>query len=70
MLEYLEDIIGSDKYVERADLALERVEALAIPRQEKLNRVKAAEKEKDGLAGAKAEAEALVGKEREVRRKK
>mmetsp|Transcript_40140 Transcript_40140/g.83997 ORF Transcript_40140/g.83997 Transcript_40140/m.83997 type:complete len:1377 (+) Transcript_40140:128-4258(+) len=70
LLEYLEDIIGSNKYVERANLAFEKVEALTELRQEKLNRVKAAEKEKDGLAGAKAEAEALVGKDREVRRKK
>eukprot|EP00584_Thalassiosira_punctigera_P008532 CAMPEP_0172534302 /NCGR_PEP_ID=MMETSP1067-20121228/6717_1 /TAXON_ID=265564 ORGANISM="Thalassiosira punctigera, Strain Tpunct2005C2" /NCGR_SAMPLE_ID=MMETSP1067 /ASSEMBLY_ACC=CAM_ASM_000444 /LENGTH=1372 /DNA_ID=CAMNT_0013319079 /DNA_START=196 /DNA_END=4314 /DNA_ORIENTATION=- len=70
LLEYLEDIIGSNKYVERANLAFEKVEALTELRQEKLNRVKAAEKEKDGLAGAKAEAEAMVGKDREIRRKK
>jgi len=70
LLEYLEDIIGSNKYVEEANLAFERVEALTEVRQEKLNRVKAAEKEKDGLAGAKREAEALVGKDREIRRKK
>ncbi|KAL7542434.1 hypothetical protein ACHAXR_011785 [Thalassiosira sp. AJA248-18] len=70
LLEYLEDIIGSNKFVEQANLAAERVEQLTEVRQEKLNRVKAAEKEKDGLAGAKAEAEALVGKDREIRRKK
>ena len=70
LLEYLEDIIGSNKYVEQAAAAAERVEQLTELRQEKLNRVKAAEKEKDGLAGAKHEAESLVGKDREVRRKK
>ena len=70
LLEYLEDIIGSNKYVEQANLAAEKVEQLTEVRQEKLNRVKAAEKEKDGLAGAKVEAEALVGKDREIRRKK
>ena len=55
LLEYLEDIIGSNSYVEPANLAAEKVEQLTEVRQEKLNRVKAAEKEKDGLAGAKAE---------------
>ncbi len=70
LLEYLEDIIGSNKYVEQANLAAEKVEQITELRQEKLNRVKAAEKEKDGLADAKAEAEALVGKDREIRRKK
>ena len=70
LLEYLEDIIGSNKYVEDANLAAEKVEALTELRQEKLNRVKAAEKEKDGLAGAKVEAESLVGKDREIRRKR
>lgn len=70
LLEYLEDIIGSNKYVEQANLAAEKVEQITELRQEKLNRVKAAEKEKDGLADAKAEAEALVTKDREIRRKK
>ena len=46
------------------------MEQLTEVRQEKLNRVKAAEKEKDGLSSAKIEAEALVGKDREIRRKK
>ena len=70
LLEYLEDIIGSNKYVAQANLAAEKVEQLTEVRQEKLNRVKAAEKEKDGLSSAKIEAEALVGKDREIRRKK
>jgi structural maintenance of chromosome 4 len=70
LLEYLEDIIGSNKYVERANIAAARVEQLGEVRQEKLNRVKAAEREKDMLSGAKVEAEALVGKDREIRRKR
>lgn len=70
LLEYLEDIIGSNKYVEDTNLAAAKVEALSEQRQEKLNRVKAVEKEKDNLEGAKVEAEALLGKEREIRRKK
>ena len=69
LLEYLEDIIGSSKFVEQTNLAQERVDALTEARQEKLNRVKAVEKEKDNLEGAKQEAEALLAKEREIRRK-
>ena len=70
LLEYLEDIIGSSKYVEETNLAAQKVEQLTEQRQEKLNRVKAVEKEKDNLAGAKQEAEALLSKEREIRRKR
>uniref|UniRef100_A0A7S2JYQ7 Structural maintenance of chromosomes protein n=1 Tax=Leptocylindrus danicus TaxID=163516 RepID=A0A7S2JYQ7_9STRA len=70
LLEYLEDIIGSNKYVADATEAAEKVESLNEQRQERLNRVKAVEKEKDSLEGAKLEAEGLLGKEREIRRKK
>ena len=70
LLEYLEDIIGSSKYVEETNLAAQKVEQLTEQRQEKLNRVKAVEKEKESLSGAKQEAEALLGKEREIRRKR
>ena len=70
LLEYLEDIIGSSKYVQDTNEAAQRVEQLTEQRQEKLNRVKAVEKEKDNLAGAKQEAEALLSKEREIRRKR
>jgi len=69
LLEYLEDIIGSSKFVEATNQAEEKVESLSEVRQEKLNRVKAVEREKDNLEGAKQEAEALLGKEREIRRK-
>lgn len=70
LLEYLEDIIGSNKYVEETEAAAEKVEELTEVRQEKLNRVKAAEKEVAALSGAKSEAMGLVNKDREVRRKK
>lgn len=70
LLEYLEDIIGSNQYVEETNMAAEKVESLTELRQEKLNRVKAAEKEKESLEGAKLEAEALLNKDREIRRKK
>ena len=69
LLEYLEDIIGSAKFVEATNEAEQKVDALTEVRQEKLNRVKAVEKEKDNLEGAKQEAEALLGKEREIRKK-
>lgn len=69
LLEYLEDIIGSSKFVEATNQAAEKVEALTELRQEKLNRVKAVEKEKENLEGAKQEAESLLAKEREIRRK-
>lgn len=69
LLEYLEDIIGSNAFVADTNLAAEKVDALTEQRQEKLNRVKALEQEKDSLEGAKLEAEALLQKEREIRRK-
>lgn len=69
LLEYLEDIIGSSKYVEETNHAAEKLEQLSEVRQEKLNRVKAVEKEKENLQAAKLEAEALLGKERDIRRK-
>lgn len=69
LLEYLEDIIGSSKFVEATNEAAEKVDALTEVRQEKLNRVKAVEREKDNLEGAKQEAEALLAKDREIRRK-
>ena len=65
LLEYLEDIIGSNKFVADTNLAAEKVELLTEQRQEKLNRVKAVEKEKDNLEGAKQEAEALLQKARD-----
>lgn len=42
-----------------------RLEELSEARQSVVNRVKAAEKERDGLEGAKAVAEAYLSKERE-----
>jgi structural maintenance of chromosome 4 len=69
LLEYLEDIIGSSKYVQETEEAALVVESLTEQRQEKLNRVKAVEKEKDSLESAKLEAEALLKKERDIRSK-
>lgn len=69
LLEYLEDIIGSSKFVQQTEEAAELVEQLSDQRQEKLNRVKAVEKEKDNLQDAKQEAEQLLKKDREIRSK-
>ena len=70
LLEYLEDIIGSNKFVEQTKEVMTKVEMLTEQRQERLNRVKAVEKEKESLESAKLEAEALISKEREIRKKK
>lgn len=68
LLEYLEDIIGSIAYVAPIAEAEKVLDALNGQRAEKLNRLKAVEKERGGLESAKAEAEALLAKEREVSR--
>jgi len=70
LLEYLEDIIGSNQFVEETNQAAENVDLLTEQRQERLNRVKAIEAEKENLEGAKLEAEALLAKDREIRKKK
>ncbi|XP_027044472.1 structural maintenance of chromosomes protein 4-like [Pocillopora damicornis] len=56
MLEYLEDIIGSSRFKEPIEQLANEVERLNEARGEKLNRVKAVEKEKDELEGSKNEA--------------
>eukprot|EP00808_Paulinella_micropora_P002728 g12496.t1 len=60
VLEYLEDIIGSNKYVAAIEEAYQHVEKLNEERQGMLNRLKMVEKEKDNLKGPKAEAEAYI----------
>ena len=49
LLEYLEDIIGSNRHVAAIDEAGKQVDLLNEQRQEKLNRVKLVDKEKEGL---------------------
>lgn len=70
LLEYLEDIIGSNKYVKDIEEKSTLVEELTQNRNEKLNRVKVVEKEKDSLEEAKGEAEEYMKKEREFLSKK
>ncbi|KAG5178142.1 RecF/RecN/SMC [Tribonema minus] len=68
LLEYLEDIIGSNRHVEATEAAAKEVEERSEARAERLNRLKAAEKEKEALEGAKSEAEAFLQKERDLRK--
>jgi len=62
LLEYMEDIIGTYRYVEMIDEKAKEVEKLNEVRGEKLNRVKLVEKERDGLEGAKDEAELYMSR--------
>jgi structural maintenance of chromosome 4 len=66
LLEYLEDIIGSHRFVSAIEEASKAVDTLNEQRQEKLNRVKLVEKDKDNLEGAKAEAEEFLARERDL----
>ncbi len=70
LLEYLEDIIGTNQYVEEIESLAAQVEALNEERTHKLNRVKAVQKERDALEGAKNEAETFLEKEKEFYTKK
>ncbi|XP_022883355.1 structural maintenance of chromosomes protein 4-like [Olea europaea var. sylvestris] len=62
-LEYLEDIIGTDKYVEKIDESFKQLEELNEKRTGVVQMVKLAEKERDSLEGVKNEAEAYMLKE-------
>jgi len=70
LLEYLEDIIGSNKYVEAIEEASKKVEELTQARTEKLNRVKVVEKEKESLEDAKNEAEEFLSKDAQLLEKR
>ncbi|KAL4452508.1 hypothetical protein ABPG75_008170 [Micractinium tetrahymenae] len=65
LLEYLEDIIGTDKYIPLLEESAKRLEELSERRQSMVQRVKAAQKERDALSGDKAAAEEYLAKERE-----
>jgi len=69
LLEYLEDIIGSNKYVEQIEEWSKSLDELNDRRIEKVNRMKVAEKERDNLSGSRAEAEEYLETERDIRRK-
>lgn len=61
LLEYLEDLIGSNRYIPKIQESEKVVETLSADRTEKLNRAKLVEKERNALEGAKTEAEGLLG---------
>lgn len=66
LLEYLEDIIGSNVYVEPTERVWDEVEQCNDVRGDKVNRVKLVEKEKAHLEGPRAEALEYLRKEKEV----
>ncbi|GLU22194.1 hypothetical protein SLE2022_382860 [Rubroshorea leprosula] len=62
-LEYLEDIIGTNKYVEKIEDSYKQLESLNEKRTGVVQMVKLAEKERDSLEDVKNEAEAYMLKE-------
>ncbi|XP_057957164.1 structural maintenance of chromosomes protein 4 isoform X2 [Malania oleifera] len=62
-LEYLEDIIGTNKYVEKIDESFKLLESLNEKRSGVVQLVKLAEKERDSLEDVKNEAEAYMLKD-------
>jgi structural maintenance of chromosome 4 len=60
LLEYLEDIIGTNIYKDTIEAKVKELEELNEERQERLNRVKIVEKERNALEGRKNEAEAYL----------
>ncbi|KAK8807305.1 hypothetical protein WA158_004064 [Blastocystis sp. Blastoise] len=70
LLEYLEEIIGSNKYIQDIEEKEKEMETINEQRQEQLNRVKLVQKERDGLEDAKVEAEKYIDLERDILVKK
>ena len=70
LLEYLEDIIGTNQYVERIEECAKQLEELNETRQGQVNRLKLVEKERDVLEETKGEAETFMAKERELSKHK
>jgi structural maintenance of chromosome 4 len=66
LLEYLEDIIGSNKYVEQIKEESLKVDTLCEQRSERLNRAKMAEREVTALEGPRGEAMAYLTKVKEL----
>ena len=67
LLEYLEDIIGSNRFLEQIAEVSKVLDGLNDQRIEKVNRMKIAERERDNLSEAKEEVEAYLNKDREVK---
>lgn len=60
LLEYLEDIIGTNRFKTPIDEALTALDALAEARGEKLTRLRHVEREKNALEERKREAEEFL----------
>jgi structural maintenance of chromosome 4 len=70
LLEYLEDIIGTNKYIEKIEESGKEVDLANDSCAEKAVRVKAAEKEVQALSEEKEEAEKFIRKENKLAIKK
>ncbi|GLC75387.1 hypothetical protein PLESTF_001631400 [Pleodorina starrii] len=66
LLEYLEDIIGTDKYVQPIEEAYKKLEEVNEKRQGMVTRLKSSEKDKDGLQGKAEEAQQFLDKQAEM----
>ena len=69
LLEYLEDIIGSNMYVERIEEAHKAMEELNEQRNARHNAMKASNQQVEGLEGSKNEAVAYLGVEQQLHEK-
>lgn len=70
LLEYLEDIIGSNKLVAPIEEAIQELETLTEERTVRLNRLKAVDKEREALEEAKFEAEQYLVLEHDIYEKR
>ncbi|KAJ3416526.1 hypothetical protein HDV05_001263 [Chytridiales sp. JEL 0842] len=70
LLEYLEDIIGTSKYIEQLEETNKRLNEVNEERDEKLTRLKIVEKDKRSLEPKKLQAEEFINMENELARKK
>jgi len=70
LLEYLEDIIGSNKYIEDIEKMTAQVEQLNDERSIKVQRTKMADREREGLVGAKTDAETFLVQQHRLRQLK
>ena len=66
LLEYIEDIIGSNRLIEEIEKAVDQLESLNTDRAQHLNRVKAVEHGRDNLESAKNEAEQYLQLEGDI----
>ena len=66
MLEYLEDIIGSNRLIEQIEESGKEVDVLNEERGQKVNKLKIVEKERTNLSSAKEEAEEYMAQQRKL----